>query len=64
MSQRNLRWATIAAALGLLVGCSGSISEPWVSGAQAERLEDERTRSTEQQRALRDRLANYGGAYR
>lgn len=51
-----------AVVLGALVGCE-PISEPWVSGAEAERLEDERTRTEEQQQALRQRLNNYGGAY-
>lgn len=51
-----------AVALIVLVGCE-PISEPWVPGKQAERLEKERTRTDEQKQALRQRLNNYGGAY-
>lgn len=52
----------LAAAL-LLAGCSGDISEPWVSGDQATALQAERTRTDEQQKELRARLERYGDAY-
>lgn len=51
-----------AMAVSLVVGCE-PVSEPWVSGKQAERLESERTRTDDQRDALRARLRNYGGAY-
>ena len=63
MTHNLVRGATIGIALMILAGCSGSISEPWVSGSQAEALESERTRSAEQQQVLRARLENYAGAY-
>jgi len=63
MTHNLVRGAVTAIAMILLAGCSGSISEPWVSGTQAEALESERTRSAEQKKALRARLENYAGAY-
>ncbi|WP_070989862.1 hypothetical protein [Halofilum ochraceum] len=63
MTHNLARAAGIGIAILMLAGCSGSISEPWVSGSQAEKLESERTRSAEQKQALRDRLENYAGAY-
>jgi hypothetical protein len=51
-----------AALLVLVTGCE-PISEPWVSGAWGERLEDERTRTHDQKRELERRLQDYGGAY-
>lgn len=52
-----------AIAIGALAGCE-PVSEPWVSGEQAEALEAELTRTSEQSEALRARLQNYGGAYK
>ncbi len=63
MTHNVVRGAVIGIAILMLAGCSGSISEPWVSGSQAEALESERTRSAEQKKALRARLQNYAGAY-
>lgn len=63
MESKQLRWAAAALAVTLLAGCSESISEPWVSGTQAEALESERNRSSDEQRALRGRLENYADAY-
>lgn len=65
MEGRRARAMTVlsgAALVVLLAGCE-PISEPWVSGQWGERLEDERTRTHEQQRELERRLRNYGGAY-
>lgn len=59
------RWSTAALAVLaalLFAGCE-PISEPWVSGRQAEALENERTRTDEQKQALRERLQRYGDAY-
>lgn len=56
------RCAPIALAALLLAGCE-HVSEPWVSGSQAEALAAERTRSEAQEQALRGRLRRYGGAY-
>jgi hypothetical protein len=63
MTHHLVRGAAIGIAMFLLAGCSGSISEPWVSGTQAEALESERTRTAEQKQVLRARLENYAGAY-
>ncbi|MDZ7787793.1 MAG: hypothetical protein U5K73_06605 [Halofilum sp. (in: g-proteobacteria)] len=63
MTHNLVRGAAIGIAMMMLAGCSGSISEPWVSGSQAEALESERTRSAEQKQVLRARLENYAGAY-
>ena len=63
MNHHRLTVTTLALAAALLAGCSGSISEPWVSGTQAEALEAERTRTEAQHQALRARLERYGGAY-
>lgn len=63
MMHNLVRGAAIAVAMMILAGCSGSISEPWVSGSQAEALESERTRSADNQKVLRARLENYAGAY-
>lgn len=63
MTHNLVRGAAIGIAMMMLAGCSGSISEPWVPGSQAEALESERTRSAEQKQVLRARLENYAGAY-
>lgn len=63
MTHNVVRGAVIGIAILMVAGCSGSISEPWVPGSQAEALESERTRSAEQKKALRARLQNYAGAY-
>ena len=63
MKHNCARGAALGIAIMLLAGCSGSISEPWVSGTQAEALKDERTRTAEQKQVLRARLENYAGAY-
>lgn len=63
MTHHLLRGAVIGFAMIILAGCSGSISEPWVSGSWAETLESERTRTAEQQQELRARLEKYAGAY-
>jgi len=63
MQRNDLRWAAAALAVTLLAGCSGSISEPWVSGTQAEALESERMRSDDQKQVLRARLERYADAY-
>jgi hypothetical protein len=59
----NLRWALAGLAVAGVAGCSGEISEPWVSGTQAEQLEAERSRSATAQKALRGRLERYADAY-
>ncbi len=63
MMRKRIHWALIAAAAVALAGCSESISEPWVSGEQAEALKGERTRTADQKQVLRTRLENYAGAY-
>lgn len=63
MTRHNLRWVMAAVAIALLAGCSGSISEPWVSGTQAEAVESERTRDADEQKVLRSRLMRYADAY-
>lgn len=60
---RRAIYSFVAAAVVLLVAGCEPISEPWVSGEQAELLDQERTRSDEQKNALRERLRKYGGAY-
>lgn len=62
--KRALAALALAAATAILGGCSGQISEPWVSGGQAEALEAERTRSADQKRELTHRLQRYATAYR
>lgn len=62
--KRNIGLLMLCAATVILGGCNGSISEPWVSGQQAEALEDERTRSAEHKRELERRLQRYASAYR
>ncbi|MEX2575138.1 MAG: hypothetical protein WD382_00630 [Halofilum sp. (in: g-proteobacteria)] len=54
--------AAVAVIAGV-TGCGPSISEPWVSGEWGERLENERTRTDEQQQQLRERLAGYAEPY-
>lgn len=63
MIRYNPRCVVVAFAIALIAGCSGSISEPWVSGAQADDLELERTRSAEEKQMLGRRLARYADAY-
>jgi len=46
----------------VLAACQ-PVSEPWVSGAKAKRLQQERTRTAEQSDVLRERLKRYGSAY-
>ena len=57
------RWLPVGLVVLALTGCSEPISDPWVSGQQAEALEAERSRGAEQKQALRGRLERYGGAY-
>lgn len=59
MRKLNLWMAAVLIAL-VLAGCE-RISEPWVSGSQAEALEDERVRTDDQKRDLRARLERAGG---
>lgn len=56
-------WVKTLVALALLGGLAGCepVSEPWVKG---DRLEQERTRTPDQQRELERRLQHYGAAYR
>lgn len=60
---RRAIYGFVAAAVVVLVAGCEPVSEPWVSGEQAERLEAERSRTDEQKAVLRERLRNYGGAY-
>lgn len=57
----------IIRAAAVLLALSGTacepISEPWVSGAQAEALADERVRGADEKAVLRQRLERAGGAY-
>jgi hypothetical protein len=61
---RTIAALMLCAAAAILSGCSGDISEPWVSGQQAQALEDERTRSTDVSRELAHRLERYASPYR
>lgn len=58
----RFRWLLATLLPAVLVACE-PISEPWVSGDQAEALADERARDEAQKDELRDRLERYGGAY-
>ena len=65
MSRRGWTRTLLGLALiGVLAGCE-PISEPWVSAEDSwgRQIENERTRSDEQQRELRQRL-EYSGAGR
>lgn len=62
--KRTIAALALGAATAILGGCNGQISEPWVSGQQAEALEGERTSSADQKRELAHRLQRYASAYR
>lgn len=61
--KRTIAALVLCAATAILSGCYGQISEPWVSGQQAETLEAERARTTDQRRELAHRLQRYASAY-
>ncbi len=61
---RTIAALVLGAATAVLAGCNGQISEPWVSGQQAEALEAERTMSADQKRELTHRLQRYASAHR
>lgn len=56
--------ALVLGATAVLGGCNGQISEPWVSGQQAQALEAERTMSADHKRELAHRLQRYASAHR
>ncbi|MDZ7786684.1 MAG: hypothetical protein U5K73_00645 [Halofilum sp. (in: g-proteobacteria)] len=62
MARLNAMLAPLALTALLLAGCE-PVQEPWVSGNQADALEQERTRSAQRSQELRGRLQRYGGAY-
>ena len=59
----RLNAGILAALITLPLAACEPVSDPWVSGRQAEMLEGERTRSPEQAQELRGRLERYGDAY-
>ena len=61
--ERASRWTAITLLVLGVTACGEPISEPWLSGGQAETLEAERTRSDAQEQELRARLRRYGDAY-
>lgn len=61
---RTIAALALGAATAILGGCNGQISEPWVSGQQAQALENERARSADQKQELVHRLQRYATPYR
>ncbi len=61
-TRAGCRVALLVAIAGL-TGCGQTISDPWVSGEWGERLQEDRTRTYEQQRELQGRLEGYAEPY-